>query len=244
MHLLIDAGNSRLKYACHDGNTWLIRATLDAPQNLQNRLPRTFRPHRIIVANVAGQATAQAIQAALEDFDIPIEWLQATTNRCGLRCGYAHPAQLGPDRWAAAIGAWRQVGADCLVVSAGTATTIDILRAPGLFAGGCILPGLDLMLDSLAARTAALPRAPAEVPTEVLGTPPTDTLSALSAGCLHAQLGAIERLAGQLPADAPILVAGGRAETLAQHLGERATVAPWLVMDGLLAIATEQPLVK
>lgn len=239
MFLLIDAGNSRVKIACHDGGHWLLRAALGDVAQFAASLPGGFQPQRIVIANVAGPAMAERLQRALVGFSAPIEWLQGSAQRCGLRCDYAQPARLGPDRWAAAIGAWQHLASDCLVVCAGTATTVDVIRQPGIFAGGCILPGLDLMLEALAAKTAALPRAQGSLPEEALLTPPTETHAAIRAGCLHAQLGAIERMAALLPAGAPILLAGGHAEALAPHLGERARLLPWLIMDGLLAIATE-----
>jgi len=239
MLLLIDAANSRVKIACHDGSHWLLRSALDDVTQLLASLPAGFQPQRIVIANVAGPAMTESLQQALTGFSAPVEWLQASATRCGLRCDYAQPTQLGPDRWAAAIGAWQHVHTDCLVVCAGTATTVDIVRQPGIFAGGCILPGLDLMLESLSSKTAALPRAQGSMPAEALLTPPTETHAAIRTGCLHAQLGAIERMVALLPANAPILLAGGHAEALAPHLGARARLQPWLIMDGLLAIATE-----
>ena len=238
MYLLIDAGNSRLKVACHDGQDWLYRGALDDAGQLTDHLPADFQPDRIVIANVAGAVMSERIKRALSAFAAPIEWLQAGASRCGLRCDYVPPSTLGADRWAAAIGAWQHTGSDCLVICAGTATTIDVVRQPGIFAGGVILPGLSLMLDSLSVRTAALPRAQAEPPPGALLKPPTDTLTALSAGCLHAQLGAIERMASLLPMGTPILLAGGNAATLAPHLGPHAQCHPWLVMDGLLLVAT------
>lgn len=239
MYLLVDAGNSRLKIACHNGQDWLLRVVVEHPQALVGALPAGFRPTHCVVANVAGAEIEQALRLVLAKLGCSVEWLCASTQRAGLRCAYADPRRLGADRWAAAIGAWQQVQGECLVVSAGTATTIDVLREPGEFAGGCILPGLGLMLDALAERTAALPRARETLTPEQLALTPTDTLSALSAGCLHAQLGAIERLHARLRPESPILLAGGHAAALQPHLSAPARLAPWLVMEGLLHIARE-----
>ncbi|MBS1208702.1 MAG: pantothenate kinase, type [Proteobacteria bacterium] len=239
MYLLIDAGNSRLKLACHDGQDWVLRTAVTDLGQLREELPPGFLPSRIVIANVAGPRMAEQLQHNLAGLEAPIEWLQGSKSRCGLHCGYTDPAQLGADRWAAAIGAWQHIQSDCVVVCAGTATTVDVIRAPGCFAGGCILPGFGLMLEALSTRTAALPRAQGGLPPETLRQIPVETQSAIRAGCLHAQLGAIERIAAQLPTASPILLAGGFAETLAPHLDARARLHPWLVMDGLLAIATD-----
>jgi type III pantothenate kinase len=239
MYLLLDAGNSRIKFACHDGEQWLERGTLDTPKNLAAHLPQGFHPDRIILSSVASAELTEALLTAIRTFNAPFEQLQATHRRAGLNCGYAEPAYLGPDRWAAAIGAWHTIGADCLVVSAGTATTIDLVQSPGRFIGGCILPGLSLMFEALAHGTANLPRVTGEIDPIALKAPATDTLSAIQTGCLHAQLGAIERMAALLSADSPILLAGGNAHLLAPHLGDTAQLQPWLVMEGLLCIVKE-----
>ncbi|MDP5241134.1 type III pantothenate kinase [Uliginosibacterium sp. 31-16] len=242
MYLLIDSGNSRLKIACHDGHDWRLRQALDNASQIPAALPADFQPQRIVIANVAGSAMSAQLEHVIRSLNAPsIEWLRGSPERCHLRSGYADPRQLGPDRWAAAIGAWQCIGSDCLVVCAGTATTVDVVRQPGIFAGGCILPGLDLMLDALSTRTAALPRAQPGLPPASLQSPPTETHAAITAGCLHAQLGAIERISAMLPTDSPILLAGGYAATLASFLGSRAQLQPWLVMDGLLAIARDYP---
>lgn len=232
MYLLIDAGNTRLKYGLHDGADWLVQdaSALDAAEPL--RLPPAVRPHRIVVSNVAGDAVAGRIDALLKDFDAPVEWLRASPRRCGLANGYAHAEALGPDRWAAAIAGWRTSGA-CLVVSAGTATTIDIVMAAGHFAGGCILPGLDTMLDSLPRRTAGLPRSHG-----AYAIPPRNTHDAIATGCLLAQAGAIERMAEEAGRP-PVLLTGGNAERILPCLRLPARHMPGLVLDGLLAIATD-----
>jgi type III pantothenate kinase len=237
MYLLIDAGNTRLKFACHDGREWLLRDSLLSPEELPGKLPTGFQPSRILVSCVAGEEFAEHLRQALTCFDAPLEFLRSSAQRCGVLNRYHAPASLGTDRWASAIGAWHRQRTDCLLICAGTATTIDIVRAPGEFSGGCILPGLSLMLDSLAQRTAALPRAAADISPAELAEIPRDTLAAIAAGCLHAQLGAIERMRTQLTADAPVLVAGGNAELLIPHLAGYVHHTPWLVMEGLLIIA-------
>lgn len=237
MYLLIDAGNSRLKFACHDGQDWLVRHSADTPEDLLRGLPEGFRPHKILISCVAGATLAGQLRQALDGFAVPVEFLQSSPHCCGVRNGYRIPAHLGTDRWAAAIGAWHLLGSDCLLICAGTATTIDIVRSPGEFAGGSILPGLSLMLDALAARTAALPRASAELAADQLARIPADTLEAISAGCLHAQLGAIGRMRALMPAGAPVLISGGNAGALIPHLEGQVQHRPWLVTEGLLVIA-------
>ncbi|MEN3110412.1 type III pantothenate kinase [Uliginosibacterium paludis] len=233
MHLLIDAGNSRLKYGLHDGRQWILQNDTNglAPELL---LPDGLIPTGIVVSNVAGAAVGQQISKVIDSFAAPVEWLSASASRCGLINDYERPGALGSDRWAAAIAARRLTQSECLVVSCGTATTIDIVRADGHFAGGCILPGLQTMLDSLVRRTAGLP-----LSTGNLKLPPRNTHDAIATGCLLAQAGAIERMARLLGDGAQIILTGGNAERIKPHLQIAASLRPGLVLDGLLAVALD-----
>lgn len=233
MFLLIDAGNSRLKYGLHDGTEWVGQGNT-APENASIELPEGVRVARVVVANVAGDAMRAKLSARLAALQAPVEWLVPEAERCGLRNAYDTPAALGADRWAGAIAAWHRVHGECLVVSAGTATTIDHIAADGVFLGGCILPGLDTMLDSLVRNTAALPRSQGQV-----RMPPRNTHDAIATGCLLAQTGAIVRMAQGLGPAARVLLTGGHAETIRANLPLAAELHPGLVLDGLHIIAVD-----
>lgn len=239
MFLLIDAGNTRLKLGLYDGHRWLRREALsyDALPYcdwLASSLIAVQRP-KVVISNVAGEAVEQQLRLCLGGVLAQTEWLQASLSRCGVRNAYERPLALGADRWAALIGAWHLQQGACLVVNAGTATTVDVLTADALFAGGCILPGLDLMRRSLVQGTARLPLADG-----VVQALPRNTADAIYNGCLHAQLGAIARMRAQLPAQAPVILSGGAAGYLQGSIDGPVMMAPWLVLDGLLAVAREE----
>lgn len=120
-----------------------------------------------------------------------------------------------------------------LVVNAGTATTVDMLTSSGLFSGGIILPGLELMKESLAARTAGLPLARGEYADH-----PRTTADAIETGCLLAQAGAIERVYARLEPGALCLVSGGAALKIAARLKVPVRVVENLVLEGLVQIAS------
>lgn len=233
MFLLIDAGNSRLKYGLHDKQRWLSQGDTSLLQPDFN-LPADFEPARIIVSNVAGAETGNRIQQALSRFAARVEWFRASAQRCGLINDYEQPDTLGADRWAAAIAAWKHLHSACIVVSCGTATTIDLINDQGHFTGGCILPGLDTMLESLARKTAGLP-----LSTGTLILPPRNTHDAIATGCLLAQSGAIEHMARQLGPDASLLLTGGNAVRIHPHLQVKASIKQGLVLEGLLNVARE-----
>src|ERR1017187_3974066 len=113
-------------------------------------------PARIIISNVGGEAIAQRMLAICAKWAVPVEFVIAQTEQCGVRNTYEVPARLGSDRWAALIAAWKRIGRACLVINCGTATTVDALSDKGEFLGGLILPGVTLMQQSLTHNTAQL----------------------------------------------------------------------------------------
>lgn len=236
MILLVDAGNTRVKWALADagcapgewrGHGAVLHAQLDAAAAEWKAGGVT----RALVSNVAGPQLAARI-AALLPAGIAVEWFASSAQRAGLRNGYREPARLGCDRFAAAIGARALApGQDLVVATCGTATTVDAVRADGLFMGGMILPGLALMASSLASNTAQLPQvAPGAVPA-LFGD---NTNDAILSGVLSAQAGAIERAVAGHGASACI-VSGGAAPFIAPALKVAHTVVDNIVLVGLQA---------
>ena len=228
--LCIDAGNSRLKWGVRCGQTWREKGTGSTADIAGLAVDAT----RIVASNVGGQSAQLAIEALARRMDIPLEWVHARAEQCGVRNGYERPEQLGADRWAALLGARSLHRGDALVVMCGTATTIDVLRADGLFAGGLILPGLTLMREALARGTAGLPADPGR---EV--DLPRNTLDAISSGAVLATVGAIERMARQLnPACDPLcLISGGAANAVSPRLTFSYQHIDNLVLEGLAVMA-------
>lgn len=245
MKLLIDAGNTRIKWAlAGDTETegWLQSGVL--PTGQADELPGLFaglgEVSRVWASNVAGEAVARHIHAASEKISAPLHFAVVREAQCGVRNGYSNPAQLGTDRWLALIAAWHRVRGVCLVVNSGTATTIDALSAGGEFIGGLILPGVELMRRSLAEATAGLP-VPSGTTEEAHGVSfPLNTADAIYSGALQATCGAIERqhtLLGN--AAAPVVLSGGAAAMLQGQLNVPVRIVDNPVLRGLLLIARE-----
>ncbi len=249
MNLLIDAGNTRIKWALTEAgrDSWLHSGILPVEQ--ASGLPQFFagcfdklrvNPQNIQIwaSNVAGEGIAQHIRSI--DTGQQPQFIVAREEQCGVRNGYANVSQLGSDRWVALIAAWHLVRGKCLVVNCGTATTIDALSMQGEFLGGLILPGVDLMRRSLCDATAQLQ------PAQGKYAPfPLNTADALLSGAIQASCGAIERqhaLLGLEPgqrADAPVLLSGGAAGQIATHLNLKVQMVDNPVLQGLLLIAQE-----
>jgi len=244
MILVIDSGNSRMKWGLHGTRGWLGQGVVSnaelatlALRDWQN-LPR---PSRAVGVNVAGEAARVRVEGQLARWRLPIQWLIATAEAAGVINRYTNPAQLGADRWAAMVAARRRaVEADafpppCVVINAGTAVTIDALDSDGVFHGGVILPGLRLMLQSLADRTSALKVAPGE-----FRDFPTNTADALYSGVMQAICGAIEQMRAKLgrgEIDVKCYIAGGAATEIAPYLSPPVEVVDNLVLEGVLVLA-------
>ena len=243
MILVIDAGNSRMKWGLAGPHGWHVLGVVPnneigtlALRDWQN-LPR---PSRAVGANVAGEATRVRIEAQLARFRLAPEWLYATASAGGVVNRYDRPEQLGADRWASLVAArHRMLSAGeaptaAVVVNAGTAVTIDALDAEGAFRGGVIMPGVRLMLRALADNTSALRVAPGEYRDF-----PTSTPDALYSGAMHAICGAIELMRYRLSPDVSVrcFLAGGAAAEVAPLLTAPVEVVDNLVLEGVLELA-------
>jgi type III pantothenate kinase len=233
--MAIDCGNTRLKWGVHDGVRWIAQGPLDYADlpRLAELLRVQPRPVRAVACNVAGAQVGDAVLGALTSLGVPLAWVRSQSAQHGVRNLYDRPEQLGADRWAALIGARALHGGACLVVCAGTATTVDVLDAEGGFQGGLILPGVELMCRALAAHTAQLPLADGK-----FAGLPRNTMDAIVSGCLHAQAGAVERMFEQVAAhpDAICLVGGGAAGQFFELLRVPKRCVDNLVLEGLARI--------
>lgn len=241
--LVIDVGNSRTKWGLHGPRGWIrfgITPNAEIAALAMREWHNLPRPMRAVGVNVAGEPARVRVEAQLARWRMAPEWLIATDAACGVTNRYARPAQLGPDRWAALIAAWRRSASTdlfppaCVVVNAGTAVTVDALDAEGVFRGGLILPGMRLMLQALAQNTSALKAAPGE-----FREFPDNTADALYSGAMQAICGAVEQMRRQIdtnPAQVRVYLSGGAAPEIVPHLNAPVEVVENLVLEGVLAL--------
>ena len=129
MILAVDAGNSRVKWALHDGRSFVregrvTHADLDALDAQWASLPA---PSSVVIANVAEDQIGQRVRTFCARWRTAPRWATSVRSQAGVSNCYDEPSQLGVDRWAALIGARKFCSDACVVVNAGTATTIDAL---------------------------------------------------------------------------------------------------------------------
>ena len=243
--LLIDVGNTRLKWGIRGADGAMVHGAmlLRDVEGLADDVRRHGRADAMLGCAVAGASVTARVETQLVRLGVRPHWIHAPAHECGVRNGYTIPGTLGPDRWAAIVGARaRHVDEPALVVSVGTAVTIDCLSADGRFLGGAILPGFGLMLKALEMGTAGL-----NVPEGELREFPNTTSDALMTGGALGIAGAVRqmyerlsRLEGRPP---HLLLTGGAAPKLEVALGLPHRIVDHLVFEGLLAIAARRGLV-
>ncbi len=143
------------------------------------------------------------------------------TNSGGLSFGVRNPETVGSDRIADAVAALQLAGKPVAVADLGTATTISVVGGNGNFIGGAIMPGINMMMESLAARTAKLPSVPISKLRNVTGR---DTKSAIASGIINGTAGAIEKIIKGIERETDtkfhLILTGGRAAMVSPYLGK------------------------
>lgn len=238
MRLLVDIGNSRIKWAVGGPGGLSAPAGFARPRadhdDAWEREWGHLAPDAVTVCSVAGRQSVALLRDWVERrWAVPFSEVRAR-ERCGpIINAYADPASLGADRWANLLGARAAFGAvDTVIVDAGTAVTVDALSADGRHLGGAIFAGLSASRAGLRSAAPALPAAHDEVP-----LPSDNTAGAIGGGTLIGLAGAIERVAaavgGRLTAPERILT-GGDAERLSPWLDAGWSNDPLLTLRGLL----------
>ena len=237
MKLLIDLGNTRLKWATWSGSRLQAGGVFaHAGQSLLTELPREWvelvRVDAVLVASVLAPAREQELDDFVRQrFSLHAEFVRSPAAALGVRNAYAEPARLGVDRFLALAALHAQRAAAQVLASVGTALTVDALGADGVHHGGLILPAPQLMREAVLAGTARVGTAQGNY-REL----PHDTADAVVSGALYAALGAIERFranAARRLGSTPLLhLTGGGADELAALLPD-AVRAHDLVLRGL-----------
>jgi len=251
MMLLVDAGNTRIKWRIVSGRT--LQAAGAVPTANVADLALAWQPHRLtgaVLSCVADAAAQAGLVRLMAELGLPVQWLVPAREKYGLINLYDVPERLGADRYAALIAAARLKLGDCVVVSVGTATTVDMLSRNNEFLGGVIIPGPDLMRAALLGGTGQIESRMQGDATSAnnIGNPstlPRNTDAAVDLGIVLAQAGVVTAVCGRMPvASEPplvILTGGARTQIRGWLRGQLIEIED-LVLEGLAWIALESAL--
>jgi type III pantothenate kinase len=244
-HLLLDLGNSRIKWGVVQAGRLQQRGVADYPEDEQPlQLPEALQTQAfcsIVAASVTSEARAARVEAWTKQQGWPLHWVRSESELGGVRNGYPEPERLGVDRLLALIGA-RHLGLEAgCVVDVGTAMTLDGVDATGQHLGGLIIPGPALMRRSLLGAAPVFSEYAEQAPLDCA----LDTASAVVSGTTLAAVALSDHFArsvqGRCEAPISVVFAGGDGEAIMATHQWRDTGWPcWyrddLVLQGLLVM--------
>ena len=241
---LLDLGNTRLKVASwrpSEGVGEILAWThggADFAPTMQRWLAGVQGGDDCWLASVAGSELTAAVAEALANHGNTAVRARPRAECAGVRIAYAEPSRLGVDRFLTLLAAHARGPGPWLIVSAGSALTVDLLDAQGQHRGGLIAPSPEHMRSALASRFPALAFAGGEA-SDFAG----DTADALASGSIGAAAGLVERSlrqATRLLGVAPrVLLSGGGSRRLVSALELDMELSPGLVLEGLAVYAAQ-----
>lgn len=230
--LTVDCGNSTIQCRDGAGRRWSSDRAAPDFRGLEafvgDSAPRVLAVS-VVEDGLAAASSAFAalgLQVEVAGVDLP----------CPLRLDYETVDTLGADRWLGAYAAHERFGA-AVAIDCGTATTVNVVTAEGVFRGGAIAPGLAAFVAGMRAVTPALPAADLDAAPQV---PASSTQRSVDAGVLLGWAGLVERLVAEARAaapGAPLVVTGGNAARLLRCTALEVEHRPDLLHEGLRALA-------
>ena len=241
--LLIDVGNTAIKWCLIQGNNAAIEARRCSrdPDELvaavTDAVSALSSTPTIWLASVADEHFDGGLIKALRSAGFQaIHSVVTESEELGLHNSYSEPQRMGVDRWLAMIAAKYGCSEPCIVIDAGTALTIDVVTADGQHSGGYIVPGIELMQGALLRDTQRVRFSEQLDPTTVPGD---STAACVVAGAWASLLGAATLVTQRYPKHR-VVVTGGAGKHLLS-LGLDGQWRPDLVLEGLAIKAANAP---
>lgn len=181
-----------------------------------------------------------SVTAALREMTARYFGYDALVVEPGVRTGmpilYDNPKEVGPDRIADAVGAYEQFGGPTIVVDFGTANTVEAISAKGEYLGGAIFPGVEISMDALFGRAAALRKVELVPPRNVIGK---STVESIQSGVLYGFSGQVDAIVSRFMVElgeCTVVATGGLAELIMPFSSTIQHHEPWLTLQGLRII--------
>ena len=254
MLLVVDAGNTNIVFAVHDGARWVgvFRIATEAQRTsdeyavwlmalLALRGIPPERVERAVIGTVVPAALYHLRRLCRDWFEVePL--IARSTLHWGFEIRVDNPAEVGADRLVNALAAHERYGGPLVVIDFGTATTFDVVEADGAYVGGVIAPGVNLSLKALHEAAARLPRIGIGRPQAVIGR---STVPAMQSGIYWGYVGLIEglvaRIRGEFDRPLKVVATGGLAPLFSEGTMVMERIDPDLTLDGLRLLAQRNP---
>ena len=249
MLLTIDIGNTNIKIGVYEGarllNNWrVVTERLKLAAEYAVLIKNLFALGGLDPAAVEGCAISCVVPPLTGQFRVlsrdylGIEPVIISPDiPTGLRYRIDTPAELGSDRIANSLAAYRTYGGPVIAVAFGTATAFDVITAGGDYVGGAIAPGIGIAADALFRLAAKLYQVELVRPPQVIGK---NTVHYMQSGLLLGYAGLVEGLVRRMQAEigtpCPVIATGGLAEVIAGETDAISAVEPYLTLEGLRLI--------
>ncbi|MFM7616644.1 MAG: type III pantothenate kinase [Actinomycetes bacterium] len=249
MLLAIDTGNTQTVIGLFDGDDladhWRIATAAERTSDELALMIQQFLGFHgfSFDAQITGVAVCSGvprITASLREMTRRYFGFDALIIEPGVRTGmpilYDNPKEVGPDRIADAVAAYEKYGGPTVVVDFGTANTIEAISEKGEYLGGAIIPGIEISLDALFGRAAALRRVELVPPRNVIGK---STVESIQSGAIYGFSGQVDSMVDRFRAElgeCTVVATGGLAELIFPHSRTIEHFEPWLTLEGLRII--------
>jgi len=237
MKVLVDIGNTRIKWAVDGGEKLNLGLAIEHQQadfikQLKHDWLQLSPPDLVAVSSVSNKHVTEQIIALAESLwpNIFVIIAKSTEQGFSVRNAYPQANKLGVDRWLGLIALQHYYPGNSCVVDCGTAITLDVLNKQGQHLGGLISPGLKLMRRSLFVGAENLSQVEQ---TFTVGLS-NYTEAAIYSGTLYSAAGLIEKSINEFCNNCEIIVlTGGDAKILSQHLNCQTVIEPGFILKGL-----------
>ncbi len=248
MLLAIDAGNTNIVFAVHNGKefTHIWRC-----QTIGGRTADEYASwiHQLfihaglsfadvsdaVISSVVPDANMNLVKFCKDAFGC--EALLLTHTDIDVQINLDRPADVGADRLVNALAVKMHYSFPAIVIDFGTATTFDVLDAQGSYIGGVIAPGINLSMVALYEAAAKLPKINVRKTEKVIGF---DTVSAMQSGVYWGYVGMIEgtikRIIQEMGGKPQIIATGGLAHLFSESIPEIEVIDEDLTLRGLYDI--------
>ena len=249
MLLAIDTGNTQTVIGLFDGDDladhWRIATAAERTSDELALMIQQFLGFHGFsfddqITGVAVCSGVPRITASLREMTRRYFGFDALIIEPGVRTGmpilYDNPKEVGPDRIADAVAAYEKYGGPTVVVDFGTANTIEAISEKGEYLGGAIIPGIEISLDALFGRAAALRRVELVPPRNVIGK---STVESIQSGAIYGFSGQVDSMVDRFRAElgeCTVVATGGLAELITPHSRTIEHFEPWLTLEGLRII--------
>ena len=254
MLLVVDAGNTNVVMAVHDGTGWR------GNWRIATEPQRTSDEYAVWLLTLLGHSGLKRgdIDAAVIGTVVPAalyhlrrlcrEWFEvepmiaSSELDWGFEIRSDTPSEVGADRLLNTLAAHQIYGGPLVVVDFGTATNFDVVDQDGNFVGGIISPGVNLSIEALHRAAARLPRIAIGRPQVVIGR---STVPAMRSGIFWGYVGMVEglvtRIRGEFGVPIKVIATGGLAPLFAEGTTIFESIDPDLTLEGMRLLALRNP---